>query len=83
MSLDATIDHAARECIRAALVAASGNVRAAAALSRHPSTLHRQIDRLGLRAWLTESYDRTDRQQNRTSARPQNRTAPTRTTGAA
>ena len=63
VTLAQAIDAAAQEAIRAALVAASGNVRAAAAaLSRHPSTLHRQIDRLGLRTWLTEAYDRTDRQ---------------------
>lgn len=66
MTLAETLDAAAREAIRAALVAASGNVRAAAAaLQRHPATLHRQIDWLGLRVWLTEAYDRTDRQPAR------------------
>ena len=74
------IDTAAREAIRAALVAASGNVRAASRAlypDRSPrgayDKLHREIGRLDLRAWLTESYDRTDRQpvqkQNRTNRR--------------
>lgn len=74
------LDSAAREAIRAALVAASGNVRAASRTlypERSPrgayDKLHREIGRLDLRAWLTEAYDRTDRQpvqkQNRTPAR--------------
>ena len=63
------LDRAARETIRAALAAASGNVRVASRVlypDRSPrgayDKLHREIGRLDLRVWLTESYDRSGRQ---------------------
>jgi transcriptional regulator of acetoin/glycerol metabolism len=59
-------DRAARLAIRWRLRAHSGNVRLAArSLGVDPSTLHRQIDRLGLREWLTEEYERAARQPPR------------------
>lgn len=57
---------AAREAIRAALVATRGNVRAAAkALGVSPATLHRRVNALALRVWLTEEYERGARQPAR------------------
>jgi hypothetical protein len=74
MTLRETLDLAAREAIRAALVAASGSVRRAAEALRDatgwPSerVLHREIVRLGLRPWLTDEYERAAR-QTRTGSR--------------
>lgn len=49
--------------VLAALTAASGAVTVAArALSVSPRTLHRRIDALGLRKWLTDTYPRSARQ---------------------
>jgi hypothetical protein len=54
---------AERAALKAALTVAHGAVtRAADALGRHPATIQRRIDALGLREWLTESYPRADRQ---------------------
>jgi hypothetical protein len=56
-------DRAAYAAIRAALVAHSGNVREASkVLAVSPSTLHRHIDAVGLRGWLTDEYERGARQ---------------------
>jgi hypothetical protein len=53
--------------VRRALVAASGNVRAAAAaLGVGERGLHKAIGRLGLRGWLTAEYERAARQPNKT-----------------
>lgn len=65
-TLAETLDAAAREAIRAALVASSGSVRGAAGiLSVSERHLHREIDRLGLREWLTGEYERGARQPRR------------------
>lgn len=65
-TLAESLDVAGREAIRAALASCSGNVRRAAeGLDVSERKLHSEITRLGLRAWLTESYDRTDRQPRR------------------
>lgn len=59
-------DAAAYGAVRAALAVCSGNVTAAAGKLRvSPATLHRQIDRLGLRQWLTDEYERGARQPPR------------------
>jgi hypothetical protein len=71
VTLRDAIDAAAREAIRAALVAASGNVRRAAQALQDATgwpkerTLHREIDRLGLRPWLTDEYELGARQPAR------------------
>ena len=57
---------AERAAIQAALRDAGGAVtRAAKALGCHPATLHRKIDRLGLREWLDGFAARADRQPAR------------------
>jgi transcriptional regulator of acetoin/glycerol metabolism len=66
VTLRETLDDAAREAIRAALVAHSGNVRrTAVALDISRATLDREIVRLGLREWLTDEYERAARQPQR------------------
>ena len=65
-TLAEALDSAARDTIRAALVAASGSVRGAArALDVPERTLHRRIAELGLREWLTAEYKRGARQPPR------------------
>lgn len=60
---------AEREAIRAALAAASGNVRSTAvALRCARATLDRRINSLGLRDWLTATYSRSVRQPRRVTA---------------
>lgn len=59
-------DAAARELIRKALRYHSGNVTAAAVdLGLNRRTLDRQINALGLRAWLSGAYPRSARQPTR------------------
>lgn len=59
-------DETDERLIRAALASASGNVGAAAIALRVPRrTLDKRIAALGLRAWLTATYPRADRQPKR------------------
>jgi site-specific DNA-cytosine methylase len=56
-------DAGARDAIRLALRHVGGAVtRAAKILDCSPSTVHREIDRLGMRVWLDGEYLREDRQ---------------------
>ncbi len=60
------LDDVSRKEIRQALVASSGSVRsAAAALGVSDDKLHREINRLGLRTWLSDEYERGARQPPR------------------
>lgn len=64
--LSEALQEAEVAAIREALDAAHGAVRTAAkALGVHPMTLHRKIDRLGLRAWLDATYPLSARQPKR------------------
>lgn len=63
MTLASTEQDVARRLIKASLTLHRGNVRAAArALDIHPATLHRRVNALGLRGWLTAEYERSVRQ---------------------
>lgn len=65
-TLAAVVDAAERWAVRGALRRASGSVRgAAAALDVPERTLHRRIEALGLRPWLTAEYERAARQPAR------------------
>jgi transcriptional regulator with PAS, ATPase and Fis domain len=66
MQLRRIEDDAARRAIRKALRRHSGNVRAAAkVLEVSETTLHRLINRLELRAWLTDKFSRSLRHQQK------------------
>lgn len=66
MNLAQVEQDVARRLIRSALTIHGGNVREAAkALDVSPATLHRRVNALGLREWLTTSYDRSARQPQR------------------
>lgn len=57
---------AMRRLVQWVLVRRCGNVRASAqVLGMSPSTLHRRINALGLREWLTAEYERGARQPPR------------------